>query len=112
MADKEKLKIGGIAFMILLVGSLSGVGINEALQSDEPLYKCVDEETIRNCVNGVKADGKRCYYNESNPYSYDYCRSNWTKIDKDKVLEDLYKQEAKKGVNYGKQFRCNQTKSR
>lgn len=98
--------------MILLVGSLSGVGINEALQSDEPLYKCVDEEVIRNCPNGVKADGKRCYYNESNPYSYDHCSSNWTKIDKEKVLEEIYQKEKERirdERNYGKRFRCNQT---
>lgn len=76
--------------MILLVGSLSGFTFKEALQSDEPLYKCVDEEKIRNCVNGVKADGKRCYYNKTNPYDYDYCSSNWTKIDKQKLLEELY----------------------
>lgn len=96
--------------MILLVGSLSGVGINETLQSDEPLFKCVDEEKIRNCPNGVKAGGKRCYYNKSNSYSYDYCSSNWTVVDKNNLLELSYKnKKTKNDRNYGKKFVCNQT---
>lgn len=83
----------------MLVGGLGGAGLQEALQSDEPLYKCTDENKIRNCVNGVKADGKRCYYNESNPYSYDYCSSNWTEINKQEVYNELYGSEEEQENN-------------
>jgi len=89
----EKVKIGGIAFLILLAGSLGGMSLQDALQSDEPIYKCSDEFKFRNCPNGVKADGKRCYYNASNPYSYDYCSSNWTQVDKQAMYYKLYGQE-------------------
>lgn len=108
--DKEKLKIGGIAFAVLLLGSLSGVGLNDALNSDITLYKCFDEQKVRNCPNGIKADGKRCYYNETNPYAYDYCSTNWTKVNKEKLLEEMYgKKDNKQGKVWGKQFKCNNT---
>ncbi len=102
--SKENLKLAGIGFLVLLVGTISGLSIDEVLKSDEPLYKCTDEEKIRNCPNGIKSDGLRCYYNKSDSYDYDYCSSKWKKINKEKVLQDLYsdKQNLTKGNVRGK----------
>jgi len=115
MENKDKLKIGGIAFVIMLVGSMAGFNIDQMLNSDEPIYKCIDEEKIRNCPNGVKTSGKRCYYNETNPYSYDYCSDGWQEIDKDKILEELYgsdEQEQDNTVNpnkgIGQKIKCSE----
>jgi len=113
MANKEKLKIGGIAFLILLVGSLSGVGINEALNSDEPLYICNTIQEITNCPFGLSGGQHTICYTQEDQNWYDddvkNCESGWKKIDKDKVLEELYEKEPKQGKVWGKQFKCNQT---
>lgn len=100
METKTK-QISGISFIILLLGSMSGFSFYDALTSDVTLYKCIDEEKVRNCPNGVKAEGKRCYYNESNSYAYDYCSSNWTEVNKEKLLEELYSSKIKTSVDTG-----------
>ena len=66
-----------IAGFLLILASLSGATINELVDSDSQLYYCQSKDIISDCVNGIKADGLRCYYNESNGRAYSYCREGW-----------------------------------
>ena len=113
MADKKQnLKIGGIAFLILLVGSLSGVGINEALNSDEPLYMCNVTQEITNCPFGLSGGQHTICYTQKDQNWYDddvkNCESSWKEIDKHELLVELYS-ENKNSAVWGKSFKCNQT---
>ena len=67
--------------LVALAVILSGVA-GVTLTPDTTYYHCTSKGLISDCVNGLKActDGvcTRCYYNETNSYSYEYCKEGWS----------------------------------
>ncbi len=91
---KNKVTIGSLVFVLMLVGSMSGYSLYEALQSDEPLYMCNATEEITNCPYGTSGGEHTICYTEENQKWYDddvkNCETGWEKIDKQKWLNELY----------------------
>lgn len=73
MENKSKLIVGGFMFFSVFLGA----GLGELIDQDTQLWTCESKDLISDCVNGVKADGLRCYYNESNSRAYTYCKEGW-----------------------------------
>ena len=73
MDTKEKT-ISGFIIAIALVAGFFGNGL---IDQDTPIYDCVSKGISSDCINGVKADGIRCYYNETNKYKYVTCPEAW-----------------------------------
>jgi len=73
MDNKEKTISGFIIAMALVVGFFG----SNIIDQDTPIYDCVSKGISSDCINGVKAEGIRCYYNETNRYKYVTCSEGW-----------------------------------
>lgn len=78
--------------------AISGAIVNESISPDTQLYSCESKQLVSDCVNGVKAEGLRCYYNETNARSYSYCPEGW----KEYNLHELKTTR----TNYGNKYVC------
>jgi len=62
---------------LLIATIVCSTGINMYIDSDTPLYSCESKSIISDCVNGVKADGVRCYHDPDNGRKYMHCSEGW-----------------------------------
>ncbi len=76
METKEIVKLTAGIFVLI-----AAVGITYYIVEGDQAYYCENENTVGLCfkLSKVNADGfqTRCYYNESNPTKYNYCKSGW-----------------------------------
>ncbi len=76
METKEVIKLTAGIFVLI-----AAVGITYYIVEGDQAYYCENENTVGMCfkLSKINADGfqTRCYYNESNPTKYNYCRSGW-----------------------------------
>ena len=76
--------IGVLITLSLLIGAGGGSLI---FDTDKPLYVCESKDLISDCINGVKADGQRCYYNATNARKYSYCAEGWQPFDQGAMID-------------------------
>ena len=73
MAEVTKTMAG----FALAVALIAGFVANGLISTDTPLWKCDSTGKISDCINGVKADGMRCYWNATNAAKYMKCPEKW-----------------------------------
>jgi hypothetical protein len=90
----QKILIGSVIALSLIVGGLAGM----VLSPDKTYYQCASKGLISDCVNGVKAEGARCYYNATNTAKYTVCPEGWV----------VYKTPETQNINTGnpKTYKC------
>ena len=70
---EQKYLIGTVAVLALIVGGSLGI----VLSPEKDYFQCESKDLISDCVNGVKADGLRCYHDPENTRAYTYCPEGW-----------------------------------
>jgi len=68
------------AGFIVLLTALGSAGITAYLDNGTQLYACESKGLVSDCVNGVKADGTRCYYDPDNGRRYTHCPEGWSEL--------------------------------
>lgn len=71
-----------IAIIVLALGGFAGFFSHDAFSPDTPIWKCDSTGIISDCVNGIKSDGVRCYWNSTNNLKYLNCKEGWKLQDK------------------------------
>ena len=72
--DKTEIsKYLGIAIVTMLLSSGAVVLLND----DSTVYSCESKGIVSDCINGVKADSLRCYYDADDGRAYSYCKEGW-----------------------------------
>ena len=87
MADKKTISI--YSSIILLSLFLGGLGANTFIDNSKPLYTCDSTGKISDCINGVKADGVRCYWNATNTAKYVNCPEKWHTYSVPAITEEV-----------------------
>ena len=78
------------------IGAISLVILITLMASGDPSYFCEDKVYlgIMECENGIKACDesgeicKRCYNDQDNARSYEYCKTGWIEVNKDFVYQE------------------------
>jgi len=70
---EQKTLIGTVAIISMILAGTVGV----ILSPDTIYYECKSKGLVSDCINGVKADGLRCYYSQENTRKYTYCAEGW-----------------------------------
>ena len=71
------------AGFVILLSALGGAGLTtllgDSLNNTDigTLWVCESKGLISDCVNGVKAEGTRCYHDPENGRKYVYCAEKW-----------------------------------
>ena len=78
-------KLTGVLIALALI--LGAGGGSLIFDTDKPLYVCESKDLISDCINGVKADGQRCYYNATNARKYSYCAEGWQPFDQGAMID-------------------------
>lgn len=101
MGDKMKLDTKDMTYgsiIVICILSLTGVLIFEDsegstyyLSQDGAIanWTCEDPMMKSDCINGVKAEGVRCYYNPDNGYKYKNCKGLWSEIEFEHIKEPI-----------------------
>ena len=91
---KDKVYSGIILTLILSIAGAfiytDDIGTEYYLSSPEidPTYKCNEPPMMSDCINGIKADGKRCYYAPENGRKYKNCAGLWEELSKEVIIDD------------------------
>ena len=75
MADAKTVSI--YSAVVILAMFLGGLGANTFIDNSKPLFQCDSTGKVSDCINGVKADGVRCYWNATNTMKYVNCPEKW-----------------------------------
>jgi hypothetical protein len=65
-----------VGFLILSSFFLGGI-IGNQFDTSKPIYYCKSLDMYSDCLNGIKATGKWCYYNTTSPTKYKVCSEGW-----------------------------------
>ena len=95
--NKKDMTYGSIIIALIITCGVGGVlifedneGTTYYLSSNEsvPKWQCLDPLMKSDCINGIKATGKRCYYDPNNNRKYKNCASLWFEIEQPKQGAD------------------------
>ena len=80
----DKIKLTAGVFILLLA-----VGTTYFIAQEDNAYFCEDENSVGLCWKLSKINDAglqtRCYYNESNPTKYNYCKTGWVVYESSEV---------------------------
>lgn len=93
----DKKNVGLIA-LALLTGGFFGTVVD----SEKPIYVCDSLQLASDCVNGIKANGKWCYFNATNTKSYKVCAEGWKPMSDIVTLKSNSASEICYPINTGK----------
>lgn len=100
---KKGLSVGITTIIILSIIPFLNIDYSKTLDPDE--YVCSETLETMYCVNGVKANGQRCYNDEENKRKYNYCPGLWVPVE----AINNYFFESKKEEQKIKYVRCDNT---
>lgn len=75
-----------LAIFAAILTGVTGFFSGQAIHPGQELYVCESKAYISDCVNGVKADGLRCYYDPENARRYKECPEGWGKKPAENIL--------------------------
>lgn len=84
--DKTKLTYGSLAVVAIISAIVGGVLIFEdstgttyylSYDGAQAIYECSIPLMKSDCINGLKTEDTRCYYNPDNGRNYKVCSDGW-----------------------------------